>query len=73
MRYFLPWFVSAVLLATTVAECGSERLASSMAANLDSEVSQLRAESSALHQENQQLQSNIACAKDVRACAQWGG
>jgi hypothetical protein len=72
MRYFLPWFMTAVLLATTAAECGSERLAGSLAAELDSEVRQLRAESSALRQENSQLQWKAACATDERVCTEWG-
>jgi outer membrane murein-binding lipoprotein Lpp len=68
MRYFLAWFLTAVLLATTVAECGSERLAGSTVANLDTEVRRLRAEMSALREENMQLQWKAACAKDERAC-----
>jgi outer membrane murein-binding lipoprotein Lpp len=70
MRYFLPWFVTAVLLATTVTACASERLAGSMAAELDSEVRQLRAEASALREENAQLQWQAACAKSEPVCAE---
>jgi hypothetical protein len=70
MRYFLAWFVTAVLLATTVAECGSERLAGRTAADLDVEVRRLRDEASTLREENTQLQWKAACAKDQWACAQ---
>ena len=68
MRYFLPWFVSAVLLATTVAACGSARLAGSMNVDLDTEVRQLRAEATTLREENAQLQRNAACEQDKMAC-----
>jgi hypothetical protein len=69
MRNFLPWFVTAVLLATTVAECGSERLAGRTAADLDSEVRRLRVEASALREENTHLQWKAACATDQWACS----
>jgi hypothetical protein len=69
MRYFLPWFVTAVLLATTVAECGSERLAGRTAADLDTEVQVLRDEATKLREENRQLLWKAACAKDEWACA----
>jgi hypothetical protein len=72
MRSFLPWFVTAVLLATTVAACGSERLAGMTAADLDSEVRRLRDETAALRAENTQLQWKAACAKDEWSCTARG-
>jgi hypothetical protein len=68
VRTFLPWFVTAVLLATAAAECGAERAAGTMAADLDGEVRRLRAEMSAMQEENAQLQWKAICAKDERAC-----
>jgi hypothetical protein len=69
MRYFLPWFATAVLLATTVSQCASQRLAGRTAADLDAEVRMLRDEASTLREENRQLQWKAACAKDEWACS----
>jgi uncharacterized protein YbaA (DUF1428 family) len=55
MKSFLPWFASAVLLATVLAECGSARLAANAADDVSGEVHDLRNEITALQEENARL------------------
>ncbi len=55
MKSFLPWFASAVLLATVLTECGSARLAANVAADTNGEVHSLRNEVAALEEENARL------------------
>ena len=56
MKSFLPWFASAVLLATVLTECGSARLAAADAAN----VGTLRNEVAALQEEIRPARLNCA-------------
>jgi len=55
MRSFLPWFASAVLLATVLTECGSARLAANAADDVNGEVHSLRNQVAALEEENARL------------------
>ena len=63
MRSFLPWFTSAVLLATVLTECGSARLAAADAVNVDT----LRTENAALQEENARLRWQAAYMAQERA------
>ena len=63
MKSFLPWFASAVLLATVLTECGSARLAAADAAN----VGTLRNDVAALQEENARLRWQAAYAAQEKA------
>jgi outer membrane murein-binding lipoprotein Lpp len=63
MKSFLPWFMSAVLLATVLTECGSARLAAADASNVDT----LRTENAALQEENARLRWQAAYAAQQQA------
>lgn len=63
MKLFLPWFASAVLLATVFTQCGSARLAANDAANVDT----LRVEVAALQEENARLRWQAAYEAQAKA------
>ncbi len=69
MKSFVPWFASAVLLATVLSECGSARLASSAADDVFGEVHALHNEIAALEEENARLRWAAVSSADESAGA----
>jgi outer membrane murein-binding lipoprotein Lpp len=69
MKTFVPWFASAVLLATLVAECGSPRLAANAPVDVSGEVHTLRNQIAALEEENARLRWQAVSATQESARA----
>jgi hypothetical protein len=69
MKKFVPWFASAVLLATLLAECGSASLAANACGDESGEVHSLRNEVAALQEENARLRWQAVSAAQESARA----